>query len=54
MINIVRSIIGNLIFIFIYSKRIFSQKKYNFITAFCETFLKKKKLIKLIKGKEND
>ncbi len=54
IINIVKSIIGNFIFIFIYSKRIFSQKKYNFVTAFHETFLKKKKLIKLIKGKKND
>jgi len=54
MINIIRSIIGNLIFIFIYSKRIFSQKKYNFITAFYEAFFNKKELINLIKGKEND
>lgn len=54
IINYLRKILGNFIFLFIYLKRIFLQKKYNYLHAFIETFIRKKKLFNLIKEKNND
>ena len=54
VINLIRSILGTVVYIFIYLKRIFYQKQYNNLYAFRETFIRKKKLINLIKGENND
>jgi hypothetical protein len=54
LINSLREILGNIMFVFIYLKRIFFQKKYTFLFAFKETFIRKKKLINLISRKNND
>ena len=54
VINYLRNILGSIIYIFIYLKRILCQRKYNYLYAFRETFIRKKKLINFIKGETND